>query len=83
MVPVVYPVNYPVIYPIIKTIFAKESGIKRLKIRAYLLDNPYKIGVILAVRIYSNKVIYYFRVQGPFQIRDFEIIWPRRSIAFY
>ena len=26
----------------------------------------YKIGVILAVRIYSNKVIYYFRVQGPF-----------------
>ena len=54
MVPVVYPVNYPVIRPIIKTIFAKESGVKRLEARAYLLDNPYKIGVILAVRIYSD-----------------------------
>ena len=57
---------YTVIYLIIKTIFAKENGIKRLKTRAYLLDNLYKIGVILAVRIRSNKVIYYFRVQGPF-----------------
>ena len=62
MVPVVYPVGYPIIYPIIRTIFAKESGVKRLEMRVYLLDNPYKIGVALAVRIYSNKVIYYFRV---------------------
>ena len=62
MVLVVYPVSYSVIYPIIKIIFAKESGVKRLETRAYLLDNPYKIGVILAVRIYSNKVICYFRV---------------------
>ena len=62
MVPVVYPVNYPVIYFIIRTIFAKESGVKRLEMRICLLDNPYKIGVILAVRIYSNKVTYYFRV---------------------
>ena len=56
------PVIHPVIYPIIRTIFAKESGIKRLEMRACLLDNPYKIGVILAVRIYGNKVIYYFRI---------------------
>ena len=62
MVPIVYPVGYPVIHFIIKTIFTKESGVKRLETRAYLLDNLYKIGVILAVRIYSNKVIYYFRV---------------------
>ena len=66
MVLVVHPVDYPVIYFIIKTIFAKESGVKRLETRARLLDNPYKIGVILAVRIYSNKVICYSRVQGPF-----------------
>ena len=56
------PVVYPVIYFIIRTIFAKESGVECLEMRAYLLDNPYKIGVILAVRIYSNKVICYFRV---------------------
>ena len=66
MVPVVYPVGYPVIHFIIKTIFAKESGVKRLETRACLLDNPYKIGVILAVRIYGNQAICYFRVQGPF-----------------
>ena len=58
----VHPINYPVIYPIIKTIFAKESGIKCLETRARLLNNLYKIGVILAVRIYNNKVICYFRV---------------------
>ena len=62
MVPVVHSVDYPVIYPIIKTIFAKESGVKRLETRARLLNNPYKIGVILAVRIYSNKATYYFYV---------------------
>ena len=62
MIPVVYPIVYLVIYPIIKIIFAKESGVKRLKIRACLLDNLYKIGVILAIRIYSNKATYYFRV---------------------
>ena len=62
MVSVIRPVDYPIIYFIIKTIFAKESGIKRLKTRARLLDNPYKIRVILAVRIYGNKVTYYFRV---------------------
>ena len=62
MVPVIYPVGYPVIRPIIRTIFAKESGIERLETRACLLDNPYKIGVILAVRIYGNKVTCYFRV---------------------
>ena len=66
MIPVIHPVNYPIIRLIIKTIFAKESGVERLETRVYLLNNPYKIGVILAVRIYSNKVIYYFRVQGPF-----------------
>ena len=66
MIPVIYPVDYLVIYFIIRTIVAKESGIKRLKIRIYLLNNFYKIGVILAVRIYSNKAIYYFYVQGPF-----------------
>ena len=54
MVPVVYPVGYPVIYPIIKTIFTKESGVERLETRPCLLDNPYKIGVILAVRIYND-----------------------------
>ena len=62
MVPVIYSVDHPVIYSIIKTIFAKESGVKRLETRTYLLDDPYKIGVILAIRIYSNKVIYYFRI---------------------
>ena len=62
MVPVVHPVGYPVIYLIIKTIFAKESGVKRLETQARLLNNPYKIGVILAVRIYNNKVTYYFCV---------------------
>ena len=62
MVPVVYPVNYPVIYLIIKIIFAKENGVKRLKTRTRLLNNPYKIGVILAIRIYNNKVIYYFYI---------------------
>ena len=66
MVPVIYPVGYPVIRLIIRMIFAKESGVKRLETRACLLDNPYKIGVILAVRIHSNKVTYYFRIQGPF-----------------
>ena len=62
MVPVVYSIGYPVIYFIIRTIFVKESRIKRLETRVYLLNNPYKIGVILAVRIYNNKVIYYFYV---------------------
>ena len=62
MVPVVHPVSYPVIYFIIKTIFAKESGIKRLETQAYLLNNPYEIGVILVIRIYNNKVTYYFRI---------------------
>ena len=62
MVPVVHPVSYPVIYLIIKTIFAKKNGIKRLKTQARLLNNPYKIGVILAVRIHNNKTTYYFRV---------------------
>ena len=66
MVPVVYPVDYPVIYLIIKIIFAKESRVKRLETRACLLNNPYKIGVILAVQIYSNKVTCYFYIQGPF-----------------
>ena len=51
MVPVVYLVGYPVIYPIIKTIFAKESGVKRLETRGYLLDYPYKTKVILTVRV--------------------------------
>ena len=54
MVPVVYPVGYPVICPTIRMIFAKESGVERLEARACLLDNPYKIGVILAVRIYGD-----------------------------
>ena len=66
MVPVVYPVGYPVICLIIRTIFAKKSGVKRLETQVYLLNNPYKIGVILAVRIHSNKATYYFRIQGPF-----------------
>ena len=60
------PMVYPVIYPIIKTIFAKESGVERLETRARLLDNPYKIGIILAVRIHNNKATRYFRIQGPF-----------------
>ena len=62
MVPVVYFIGYPVIYFIIKAIFAKESGVERLKARARLLDNLYKIGVILAVRIHGNMANYYFRV---------------------
>ena len=66
MVPVVYPINYSIIRSIIKTIFAKESGVKRLEIQTYLLNNLYKTAVILAVRIYNNKITYYFRVQGPF-----------------
>ena len=59
------PMVYPVICFIIRTIFAKESGIKRLETRAYLLNNPYKIKVILAIRIH-NKAIYYFRIQSLF-----------------
>ena len=51
MVPVIYPINYPVIYPIIKTIFAKENGIKYLEMRAYLLNYPYKIKVILTGQV--------------------------------
>ena len=47
----IYLINYPVIYFIIKTIFTKECGIKRLKISTYLLNHPYKIKVILAVRV--------------------------------
>ena len=62
MVLMVYSIGYPIIYFIIRTIFTKESGVKRLEMRACLLNNLYKIGVILAVRIYSNKVIYYFRI---------------------
>ena len=62
MVLVVYPIGYPVIYFIIRIIFTKESGVKRLEIQACVLNNLYKIGVILAVRIYNNKVICYFRV---------------------
>ena len=62
MVLMVYPVNYPIIYLIIKIIFAKESGIKRLETQAYLLNNLYKIGVILAVRIHGKRVIYYFYI---------------------
>ena len=54
MVLVVHLVGYPIIYLIIRIIFAKESKIKRLEIRTYLLNNPYKIGVILAIRIYDN-----------------------------
>ena len=56
----------PVIYSEIKAISTEERGVKCLEARAYLLDYLYKIGVILAVRIYSNKATYYFRVQGPF-----------------
>ena len=62
MVPVVHSVDYLVIYLIIRTIFAKESGVERLEARARLLDNLYKIGVILAIRIYGDKVICYFRI---------------------
>ena len=39
-----------IIYFIIKTIFAYEYGIKRLKMRIYLLNHLYKIRAILAVR---------------------------------
>ena len=60
MVLMVYSVGYPVIYFILKIIFAKENGIKRLETQIYLLDNPYKIKVILAVRIHNNKITYYF-----------------------
>ena len=62
MVSAVYPVGYPVICFIIKTIFTTESGVKRQEMRTCLLNNTYKIGVILAVRIYNNKAIYYFCV---------------------
>ena len=51
-----------VIYPEIKTISTGECGVECLEVWACLLDYPYKIGVILAVRIYGNKVIYYSRV---------------------
>ena len=47
----IYPVSYPVIYPIIKMIFAKEYGVKRLETQAYLLNHPYNMKVILAVRV--------------------------------
>ena len=50
-------ISYPVIYFTIKTIFTEENRIKRLETQVCLLDNPYKIGVILAVRIYNNKAI--------------------------
>ena len=60
MVSVVYHIGYPVIYFIIRIIFAKESGIKRLETQARLFNNPYIIGVILAVRIYHDKITYYF-----------------------
>ena len=50
------------IYPNIKAVSIKEYGVKCLEARVYLLDYPYKIEVILAVKIYSNKVTYYFRV---------------------
>ena len=52
----------PVIYYEIKAIFTGEYGVEYLEAWACLLDYFYKIGVILAVRIYSNKVIYYFCV---------------------
>ena len=72
-----------VIYSEIKTIFTGERGVKYLEAWAYLLDYLYKMGVILAVRIYNNKAIRYFRVQGPLQIQNFKIIRPHRSITFY
>ena len=56
----------PIIHLIIRTIFAKENGIKHLETQTRLLNNPYKIGVILAIRIHNNKATYYFRIQGPF-----------------
>ena len=62
MVFIVYFISYPVICFIIRIIFINESGIKRLETRAYLLNDLYKIAVILAVWIYSNKVICYFCV---------------------
>ena len=49
MVFIVYFIDYPVIYFIIKMIFDKECGIKRIEMRAYLLDHLYKIRVILTV----------------------------------
>ena len=51
-----------VIYSEIKAISTGECGVEYLEARAYLLNYPYKIGVILVVRIYNNKAIYYFRV---------------------
>ena len=55
-----------VIYPEIKAVFTEEYGVKYLETQACLLNYPYKIGVILAIQIYSDKVTYYFRVQGLF-----------------
>ena len=52
----------PVIYSEIKAISIGECRVKYLEAWAYLLDYPYKIGVILAVRIHNNKVPYYFRI---------------------
>ena len=52
----------PVIYSEIKAISTGEYGVKCLEAWARLLDYFYKIGLTLAVRIYSNKAIYYFRV---------------------
>ena len=42
---------YLVIYLIIKTIFAKEYGIKCLKMQAYLSKYLYKIRVISIIRV--------------------------------
>ena len=56
------------IYPEIKVVSTKEYGIKYLKAWARLLNYPYKIRVILAVRIHGNKTGYYFRILGPFVI---------------
>ena len=47
----IYPVDYPIIYPIIRIILAKKYGIKSLKTQTYLLNYPYKIKVILTVRV--------------------------------
>ena len=55
VISVVYSVGYPIIYPLIRAIFAKECGVERLEARPYLLDYPYKIKVILAVRVQGNK----------------------------
>ena len=73
----------PVIYSKIKAISTEEYRVKYLEAWAYLSNYPYKIGVILAIRIHGNKATYYFRIQGPFQIRDFKVIRPRRSIVFH